>query len=302
MVATVADQQIAPSTVAAIARQQGISPEEALDRAVVDGLFAAAARSQLPEREVASIETRVMARALLRAMWLEAEKEPITAHELAEATEVRWTRYDRPLGYRTVHYVVEADAKADADRHARAKELAAALRKVVEPIAQRAQREPAPALDEEKMFRNQVEHPDPLVKAWEDAVKAAEQEGLSVIAQPLPPITDTGRPMEHDAPLVVNLFDADYTKQVAALRQRGEMTGVFKSYAGYHVAMLLEITPEKRVPADERREALREEILKVRGIRRRRALLERLSSQTSVDIPANVNAHLSQLEIQLDEG
>ncbi len=102
IVAEVGPEKIADETVARIAGVEGVPPRVALDRAISDALLAAAAKADLPTWRVASAQRRALAHALLQSLWVQARQEPITEAELAEATQVRWTHYDRPEGYRTL--------------------------------------------------------------------------------------------------------------------------------------------------------------------------------------------------------
>lgn len=302
IVAEVGDDAITSETVGRIMAARGVERRAALDAAIRDAVLAAGARADLDPSVARSAERRVLAHALMRALWLESKEGPITDAELQEATEVRWTAYDRPRGFRTVHTVVQVPRDAPEDVRRRAEEHAERLREALEPIAEQARREPAPELDEDAMFRPVAPHPDSIVAAWKDAVDAVDHGDLDVLAQPLPPITAEGRPIDHTNPLNPNLFDEEFTRQAAAMSRRGDLTGVFRSYAGFHVAMLLEITPARRLGREERLEALHDEILRVRGLRARRALLERLREGSPIERPMNVDALLSLVRIELDEG
>jgi parvulin-like peptidyl-prolyl isomerase len=66
---------------------------------------------------------------------------------------------------------------------------------------------------------------------------------------------------------------------------------------GYHVIMLVEVTPAHRLSKAERLDALRAEILRVRGLRAKRALLEKLKADTKIDIASNQDALLGQIEV-----
>jgi len=306
VVAEVGSEVIVPSTVARIATVEGKGRRAALDAAIRDAVFAAAAREDLPDAVVASAERRVLAHAILRELWLDEKKAPVTDEELDEAAAVRWTKVDRPTGYRTVHYVVRVDEDAGEELEQKAKALAETLREAVRPVADRARREPAPELDDDAMFRRKTKPPDAIVEAWDDTVKEAlgtiDHGDLEVIAQPLAPMTKEGRPIDHDIPLDPSRFDKDYAAAVAELRRRGDLTPVFRSFAGYHVAMLLEITPPRRLDRADKLEALRSEILRVRGLRARRSLVERLRKGVGVEEPSNLDALLSRVQIELDEG
>ena len=66
--------------------------------------------------------------------------------------------------------------------------------------------------------------------------------------------------------------------------------------------MLLEVTPPRRLDRQARLEGLRDEILRVRALRERRALLEQLRERSPVERPMNVDALLSLVRVELDEG
>lgn len=302
VVAEVGGEAVASETVGRIAVVKGVDRQAALEAAVSDAVFAAGARSDLDARVTASAERRVLAHALLRALWLESKERPITEAELDEATEVRWTFYARPRGYRTVHVVVQLSDEASEEDVRRAREHAERLREELIPTAERARQVPAPELDGQAMFRATADHPDEIVAVWKDAVDSVDHGSLDVLAQPLPPITAEGRPIDHDNPLNPNLFDETFTREASALSERGDLTGVFRSYAGFHVAMLLEVTPPRRLDRQARLEGLRDEILRVRALRERRALLEQLRERSPVERPMNVDALLSLVRVELDEG
>ncbi|MCA9622148.1 MAG: hypothetical protein KC731_24160 [Myxococcales bacterium] len=297
---TASPEVVAPETLQRIAAARGVPVAEALELAIDDALYAAAARSDLPPEVVSRAERRVHAHALLRDRWLDLRSQPITDRELAAFTELRWSWYDRPQGYLTVHFVVEADDKADAATHEHARRLATELRQIVAPIAARGASEPPPPLTEGEMFRLYDRPRDPLESAFIKAIQGADHEGLSVISQPLPPITADGRPIDHDAPLVVSYFDSTYAAASAALTQRGELTPVFKTYAGYHAAMLLRITPEHRASEAERRDELRGEILRRRARVDKEQTVKKLRANTEITEPAKVEALLSLVTIEAD--
>jgi hypothetical protein len=284
-------EDIAALTVARIAERRGVTPEAALEDASYDALLAAAARDRLDSRSVHASESRILAQAMLRQLWLELRDAPVTDAELAEATEVRWTRWDRPLGRRTIHFVVEATDADDTGKHARARALAEKLREAIVAVANRAEHEPAPVRNDDEMFTIGTGPKDIIEEPFLEAVKAVDAGGLSVIAQVLHPITADGRPIDHEQPLAVTYYDAEFARQTAALDERGAITPVFRSYAGYHAAVLLDITPERRASRRERIDALRDAIVMVRAKRAKRVLLERLRLGT--EVPPNSNALLS---------
>jgi len=297
IVARVGGESIALTTVARIAQEQGISVAEARDRAIADALLALGARERLPAREVTNTQSRALAHALLRQLWLDLSARPISDRELAEATEVRWTWWDRPEGRRTIHFVVQVKDTDPPERHDDARALAERLRELVIPIAELARREPAPARTEEGMFTMGSLPADPVDKPFEEAVESVDHAGFDVLAQVVHPITADGRPIGHQMPLEVNYYDPTYAKETAALSQRGDLTGVISSYAGYHVAMLLEVTPARRASEEERRVGLRDEIIQVRMRRAHAGLLKELRTKGQVEVPVNATSALELIEV-----
>ena len=302
VVARVGDEEVAAITVARIADERGVDLEEARRQAIFDALLAAGARADLPTGMVAREQTRLLAHALLKASWRELSAAPVTDAELHEVTQVRWTHWDRPLGYRTVHYVVQVDReKAPADDVARAEDLARRMRGAVKPAAETARREPAPALDEEAMFTfSRHRDSDPAEKQFIEAAEAFDHGDASVVVQALPPCTADGWVIDHESSVAPQHFDEEFAAAVASLGERGTLSEVFATPFGFHVALLLEVTPERKPARSERLEGLKPEILQVRAKRAKRALLERLRGDNAVSLPTNVDAILAQVVVRAE--
>ena len=296
-VARVGGENIAGLTVARIADAQDIPVEQARARAIDDALLASGARERLPS--ATALEKRVLAQALMRQLWLDTSVKPVTEAELAEATEVRWTHWDRPPGWRTVHTVVMVEEGAPEEESARARAHAEKLLAAVQSVAEQARLSTPPERDERQMFsKGSVEYP--IERAFIDVVDAVDAAGFTVKPQSLHPITHDGRPIDHNLPLVVSYYDERYAAASAALQNRGDLTPVFRSYAGWHVAMLVERTPERRATRQERLAGLRDEIIRVRAKRARAALLQRLRGSTKVSIPHQADSRLAQVRFSDD--
>jgi hypothetical protein len=242
-IARVGDGRILAKTVGRIAATQEIEPEAARDVAIRDALFAAAAREDLPPREVEAVESRVHARALLREIVISAREAPITEDELGQATETYWTHYARPRGYRTIHAVMLAPKDAPPETHAAARRRVAQIREAWEPIVEKLKGGEAPEYDDEKMFRwNANAMTEPIKDELEEAAKAAVGEmGLKV--QQLPPVTSEGYIIDHDQSQ--SGLDADFAQVASQLEDRGDMSEIVQSISGWHVIVLLEITPSR---------------------------------------------------------
>jgi len=297
VVARVGSLDIAVTTVAAIAERQQVSLEQARERAIYDALMAGGARADLAPQVVAAAEDRVLARALLRGLWAQAQQTPISEAELAEAIERRWTELDRPVGYRTVHAVVHSDVAADEAHHRRAKALAEQIRKAVGPPTSAARLEPIPERSESAQFRRGAGPADPLATAFLTAAKQVGTDGLKVDAQLLPPITAKGYPIERDNIRTSASYDPAFTAAAAGMTSRGELGEVVKSAFGYHVILLLEITPAKHVSRRECLELLEDGLLSQRGRQARAELVERLQQSQQAAIVTNADALMTHVRI-----
>ncbi len=292
-IARVGEAPILAETVGRIAATQGLEPPAARDVAIRDALFAAAARDDLPPREVESAEARILARALLRDIIISAREGSITEDELGRATETYWTRYNRPRGFRTVHAVMLAPEDAPAETHAAARERIAKVREAWAPIVEKLRGTKAPEYDEERMFRwNAKAMTEPIKEELEEAAKAAVGK-LGLQVQQLPPVTFEGYVIDHEQSQAT--VDQNFSRIAAGLSERGELSEIVQSRSGWHVIVLLEVTPSRLVPERERKEALRGFIYRVRAQERVEQLLGRLRNNSSV--PPNHAALLQLVQV-----
>jgi hypothetical protein len=289
--ARVGPELVAKETIGRIAAAQNLGPEEARHRAIAVALFAAAARDDLDERAIRHAENRALAWALLGEIWAEAQVAPIRGDELAEATASHWTRYDRPAAHRTIHALVKVEGGARDDARA----LAERIREAVAPAAALARAEPAPNLDEEAFLTGSgAAQLDPAQALFERSAKEAAPGDGRLVVEMLPPVARDGTIVATGTPPENRRFDPIFAEAAADLQARGALSEVVESPFGFHVVMLLGIVAEKRVSAAERRIALRAEIMRVRGLRAQRALLERLSRERPIDVARNHAAILEQ--------
>jgi hypothetical protein len=266
VVAVVGPERVAAGTVARIAAREGTSRLEARRRAVVDALFAAATRANPAfSARVSVAERGVLARAVLERLQDDARAlGPPTDDEIASPTAERWPELDRPPSVRTSHAVVLVKQPADdAPARALASELAAALKdaKTGDELVKRAQAFPA--------------------------------HGLTIRAEHLPPVTPDGRlwdPDEQPPKPLDGTFDADFARAANALTTPGEHSGLVKSAFGYHVILLDERYPERRMPLAERRDFLAEDVFSQRAKRSLDALLGRLRAASPASIDRAVDA------------
>jgi peptidyl-prolyl cis-trans isomerase C len=251
-------EDIRLSSVARIARAQGITPKAARERAITDALFAAAVRQNPSDApRVAAAERAVLARALLDGIRDEAVAHgPPTDAEVQKLTEQRWPELDRPPSVRTTHAVVLVKKPAD-DGPARA-------------LAEDLARAVSGAKDSD----------DFIARA-----KAVPKQGLEITAERLPPVTPDGRlwsPEERPPKPIDGSLDLDFTRGAVALVTPGEQSPVVKSSFGYHVIRLDERYPELRLSLEERRTLLAPEIQAHRAKLELDTLMARLRAQTAV--------------------
>ena len=258
LAARAANEDIRLTSIARIARTQGITPQAARERAITDALFAAAVRENPSDRaRVTAAERGVLARALLDGIRSDAlALGPPTDEEVQKLTEQRWPELDRPPSFRTTHAVVLVKKPAD---DAPARELARELARAV-----------SGAKDSD----------DFIARA-----QAVPKQGLELTAERLPPVTSDGRiwsPEERPPKPINGSLDLDFTRAAVALVSPGDQSAVVKSAFGYHVIRLDERYPELRVPLEERRSLLAPELQSRRAKRDLDALMTRLRAQTAV--------------------
>lgn len=295
VVARVGAADIAARSIARIAQAQAIAITRARDAAVRDALFESEARARGLDREpsVRAALQVALARLVLHDIFDAAKRAgPMTDAELYDATQFHWLDVDRPPGFRTVHAVVRLDAKADAARRKDASAIAEAIRRALEPIAAAAA--PAPPALSAPMDPDPARPAptlDPLVAQFKQAAEAVPHQGFDVTIEPLPAVAADGRVLEPGD----RAFDPDFARAAAGLERRGEISPLTVTSFGVHVIMLLERTPPRTLPADERRALLQDEVVVARARAAQRALLER--SREGVVVERGVDALLAVVAV-----
>jgi peptidyl-prolyl cis-trans isomerase C len=298
VVAEVSGDSITATALANVASRQRLSIDEARDRLVRDALLAAAARAELPASQVRDLQSRVLARAVLRDLWRTALEQPISEAELAEATAQLWMRYDRPEGRRTAHAVVMASPSDPAEKRSAARALAERLRAALEPAAAEAVATTPPARSQEQAFAASAGGDDPAFPIFEKAAKDFPHDAeLEVRVEALPAIAADGRALVNGAPPEAS-FVEPYARAAFTLSRRGELSAIVETDFGYHVILLLETTPPTRLSAAERMKALEGDILRVRGKRRQRELVAALTESASVELAPNHEALLATVNVR----
>jgi peptidyl-prolyl cis-trans isomerase C len=269
-----------------VARAQRIAPSDALSLAVRDAVFEneLAARSTGPHLAV----TAALARSTLKSLMADAEREgPVRDAELHDATAAHWLELDRPAGYFTVHAVVRLDDKADAAKRAAAVEIAAAIRRAVEPVGAIAASTTRP---KKASPRARVE--DAVVAPFKLAAGSVAHPGFEVVIEELPPVTADARVLTPEG----SQFDPDFARAAAALTERGQLAPATTSAFGVHVIMLLEKTPEHVVSKEERLSLLTPEIMTLRARRLEQTLLD--PSRKNIEVALSVDALLALVRVE----
>jgi len=241
-VAVVGAVAIDADLVAAVARQSGKTPSEAVDGLVFDAVLAQAAVAHKLDQSIEVREARRAARARFvtdRIATDAAAMGPPTDAEITTMTERHWRDVDLPEQARAVHVVVMADN--DPIKQKRARAVAEALRSAV--IGAR-------------------DADDFIARA-----KQVDAQGLQVHPETLPVFVADGRIVENDSGL-------DPTFSAAAFAvPAGETSGIVETRFGLHVIRMLERLPGKKVPTSELRARFKDEILARRGYEAYAALL-----------------------------
>jgi peptidyl-prolyl cis-trans isomerase C len=262
--ARVGSEEVALETVARVVAAQGVSPAVARERAVSDAVFATAARAAFDGSSVVSVAERsVLARALLESLKADAiERGPATDAEVEELTAKRWQELDRPETVRITHAVVKAGASA-TDVEARA--LAVRIREAVSGITD----------------------PDQFMRVAE----AVPHTGFDLRAERLPALTSDGRAYYPENPppdAADQHFDKGFAAAAHALAV-GQISDPIKTSFGYHIILCEARLPEQRMPLEQRRLRLHDQVIKGRAEHAKQDLLTRLNaaSPTFIDRAAD---------------
>lgn len=256
VVARVGGDEIPLELVAAVSKAQGISPEAALDALVADALAAAGARERgLDQAQPASFRVRA-ARARLVADALAADARragPPSDDELAAATLRHWQAVDRGETLRVLHALAAPSRKNPA------------APAVIEETARRMRAAVADAKDAAEFSQRAKAVPRPP--------------GVDVVVEELPPFTDDGWAAEGTGRMA-----EEFTRGAWALGQVGATSQPVSSPFGWHVILLLERIPPRRMSAEERRIALADEIYGERAKAAAAQVVARARAATKIEV------------------
>lgn len=272
LAARVGTDDIATSTVLRIAAAQRLPPPTACERAITDAQFAAGARFAFEGGSIVPVlERAAWSRALLQGLQADAAaRGPATDAEVSVLTELRWREFDRPETVRTTHAVARVE-KPEQDAAARALAL-----RIFEAV-------------------RGTTDPDEFIRL----AQAVPHDGLDVRAERLPPITRDGRiydPSSASSSSANQRMDPDFSAGAFAV-PTGKTSEPVKSSFGYHVILCEARLPELRVPLEERRRVLADEVVKGRAERAKQELLERLSRSTPIAVARSAEALTASVRV-----
>jgi hypothetical protein len=200
----------------------------------VCGLYAAGGGLDRGRRQM--VERAVMARALLERIEAQS-RNPATPSdaEVDAMTRRRWIEFDRPEAVRTCHVLV----------HAQNEQLAVGL-SFAERLAE-------------------VLRPLTRCKDFIESAKAFPNAGAKVTAENLPPVTIDGRTLVLNAEGVPvdegGTIDRDFARGAHQIKTAGAQSSIVRTRYGWHIILLEEKLPPKRLGLEERRQALASDIL-----------------------------------------
>ncbi|HYO96203.1 MAG TPA: peptidyl-prolyl cis-trans isomerase [Polyangiaceae bacterium] len=270
-VARVGDEHIQVASIARISAAQQLLPKAALEQALSDALFAAEARRVSAAALVSTIERAALARSMLEAVADEAEAQgPPTDEEVRSVSAERWVDVDRPDSARVTHAVALHGSHGSSD----------APRKLAERIVEAT-----------RGLRDAT--------SFAAAARSVDAGTTQVRVEPLPFITADGRAMSQEGGgirALQNTFDPTFAAAAARLRAPGDQSGVVETSFGYHVLLLEERLAAQQVPFEDRRVALRAEIVSRRAASSRRKLREQLGAARGVEISRDADALTALLQ------
>lgn len=275
IVAKVGVLEIAAVSVAKAAARANTAPKIALDREIADALFASAALRN-GENETLAFQAAArarLARVVLERLYDEEKKTDPSDAEIAAATAAHFVDLDRPEAFRVIHAVVKLPYKADAAVTSRARSLAGRLAEQV-----------ARATDEQD-FRSRAE-------------ALADRGGLEMTVETLKPVTADGRIADPNHPTKeIETYVPAFAQAASRLTEPGQKSAIVTTEFGFHVLMLLDRTPPKTVPFDERKRLLRAEIVTGRAAKRKAELLARLAAATPSSIERSAESLLATVGV-----
>jgi hypothetical protein len=262
---------VAASVVDAIARERGMSHDQALEVVREDALLARHLEDRAPELG-GWIERVVLAREVLAALGGEAKAGgPPTDAEVLAISQARFWELDRPRMVAVSHAVVLSEKEDPAAR----------------ALAERIGVATAPA-------KSSAE--------FEAAAQAVDAGRFSVKVEEVLPVAADGRAVDPAAPPPAGPAVQHYDREFAAAAQRltrpGEQSPVLRSAFGYHVLYARAIFEPQQPALDERRSLLHDEIMSQRAAALSAKVLERQRRELVPSQARSALASMQQLSAQ----
>ncbi len=122
---------------------------------------------------------------------------------------------------------------------------------------------------------------------FDKRARSVNADGLNVLVEHLSPVTADGRVVP-DAPpppgTQPGRFEEAFARAALALKNTGDQSDIVKTSYGYHVIYLEERLPPQRMPLEERRKAVADEVLADRAGAMEASLVDALAEQHPVVI------------------
>jgi hypothetical protein len=262
--ARVGSDQIRVETVSRIASAEQVEPRVARDRAVYDALFAEEGRARLDPATVRAGTRAVEARALLEHLAAQARAGgPPSDAELDVLLRERWLEFDRPEAVVVVHAVAltPAGGKTEAAEKV-GKELKEKLAGITDP-------------NEFLRVAQEIHKGEITIRAERVPAICADTRGFHL---GIAGAQSAGN------------FDSEFTRAAHALKQPGDQSPLVHTGFGYHVILLEDRLPERRVAREEARQQLFGDAVARRADREKRALVERLQAAGRIEVSRNFDA------------
>jgi peptidyl-prolyl cis-trans isomerase D len=188
---------------------------------------------------------------------------PVNDSELETFTQRRWRDLDRPVSARVTHVVVTTGKTCDRAHARRSIERVAAALK-----------------------------PGQNVEAFRTAAKSIDVAPCERKVEDLDPVTPDGRTVGASE----GAYVAKFAEAANALVAVGQQSGIVETEFGFHVLLLTERLPERRVSKEERRALLLGEVRRERGKAMMHEVLQAARAEVAPEVKSEANALMGLLQ------